>query len=384
MKESEQPTCLVCQSQTLANIAPDFKLPGVTSDDKPWPSSTCVYFCENCAHVQKIPDKKWLKHRDAVYADYELYKLTEGKEHLAQGNDALLSRSEAVFNKLKNEIVIPESGRLLDFGCGNGAVLRFFGQRYKSWSLTGFDSDKSYGHEILSLAGVEAFYSQGLDQIAPGFDLITAFYVMEHVTQPVDLLLQLRHLLSDSGLLAIVVPNFLENPFDLMIVDHCSHFTPNILALLGNQCGFEIVKVATHWVPRAVVTVFSKNSTELKHEAQPVLPMRQRAVYNIKWLEDIVFLAQEEAKADNFGLFGTATAGSWLAGLLNERVSFFVDEDPRRIGKNHLGLPILRPRDVPEAATVFLGLPHSLALKIRSKLASAFPRIKFILPPIHQ
>ena len=37
----------------------------------------------------------------------------------------------------------------------------------------------------------------------------------------------------------------------------------------------------------------------------------------------------------------THCAGTWLAGKVRDDVHFFVDEDPARIGKQHLGILIL-------------------------------------------
>jgi hypothetical protein len=48
-----------------------------------------------------------------------------------------------------------------------------------------------------------------------------------------------------------------------------------------------------------------------------------------------------------FGIFGTSIAGTWLYGELGDRTSFFVDEDPARAGKAHLGVRIIAPPNVP-------------------------------------
>ena len=48
-------------------------------------------------------------------------------------------------------------------------------------------------------------------------------------------------------------------------------------------------------------------------------------------------------------MFVTAVAGTWLAGSLGGMAAFFVDEDPSRTGKHHVGLPVLAPQEVPRA-----------------------------------
>jgi hypothetical protein len=62
-----------------------------------------------------------------------------------------------------------------------------------------------------------------------------------------------------------------------------------------------------------------------------------------------------------FGLFGTAISGMWVYGALRDKVSFFVDEDPSRVGNSFEGLPILSPSQAPAGITVFVPLLPKVA-----------------------
>jgi len=85
-------------------------------------------------------------------------------------------------------------------------------------------------------------------------------------------------------------------------------------------------------------------------------------------LQRILAKVEPLAKRDNFGLFGTAIAATWLDAQFNRAARFFVDEDLNRVGKTHLGRPILSPANVPEGATIFVALPQPLAGNVADRL----------------
>jgi hypothetical protein len=90
-------------------------------------------------------------------------------------------------------------------------------------------------------------------------------------------------------------------------------------------------------------------------------------------------IACQVATQGEFGLFGTAVAGTWLRNELGDAVSFFVDEDDYRIGKEFMSLKVYHPRDVPSAWHVFIAFPFSIAIDIWKRLKS-YPA-QFHLPP---
>jgi 2-polyprenyl-3-methyl-5-hydroxy-6-metoxy-1,4-benzoquinol methylase len=98
------------------------------------------------------------------------------------------------------------SGRLLDFGCGNGAFAQHM-------STAGFDA---VGVEPFSLGAthtadrlklIRAPFEQVAGELG-SFDVITLWHVLEHLRQPVEVLQRLATHLSPGGLIVISVPNF--------------------------------------------------------------------------------------------------------------------------------------------------------------------------------
>jgi hypothetical protein len=101
---------------------------------------------------------------------------------------------------------------------------------------------------------------------------------------------------------------------------------------------------------------------------------------HVAWLNDQVQAVQRLAReSPRFGIFGTSISGTWLYGVAGEAVKFFVDEDPQRIGRTHMGMPILRAEDIPEGADVFVPLIPEVAASVARRLAKA--NVRFHTPP---
>ncbi len=102
---------------------------------------------------------------------------------------------------------------------------------------------------------------------------------------------------------------------------------------------------------------------------------------NVRWLAGLISRAQEAAaESATFGIFGTSIAGTWLGSALADKVAFFVDEDPNRIGREFMGKPILGPDAIPVGASVYLALAPVLAKEIGKRLAAANRDVHYVLP----
>jgi hypothetical protein len=69
----------------------------------------------------------------------------------------------------------------------------------------------------------------------------------------------------------------------------------------------------------------------------------------------------------------------WLYGALRGKVSFFVDEDPSRIGNSFEGVPILAPSQAPPGSTVFVPLLPDVARRVASRHAGS--KVAYLEPP---
>jgi hypothetical protein len=139
------------------------------------------------------------------------------------------------------------------------------------------------------------------------------------------------------------------------------------------------------WIPKEITMVLhAGNSQEegYKLKSEQCDDLLYLVSHNLLWLNRVIEKAKRIARqSSNFGIFGTAIAGTWLGGVLGESVNFFIDEDPLRVGKRHLGLPVLLPSEVPSESCVYLVLPSLLANQVYRRLRKSQPHLKLILPP---
>ena len=346
--------CRLCGAGVIADLRSS-QLPGASSDDKPRPACPPLTVCQNCGHVQKMVSPAWQEEIRRIYAQYDMYQNADGEEPLILGAGLPRGRSDALLQALGD---LPPTGRLLDFGCGHGSFIKTIQQAHPGWTAAGFDSNPSYREEVMSIPGVESY---DIEKLPEGpFDLITAIYVMEHVTHPVQTLLDLKARLTDDGRLMFVVPHFVYNAFDLMVVDHLSHFTHSAVAQMAQRAGFEIETLLEDCIPRALVVILRPGTSALPCPEIPSLDA------SLGWLCEVRKQLEDQGEV---GVFGTGTASAWCAGVLGERAQFYVDEATNRVGRQHLGKPILAPAQVPTGATIYVGLPMDIARRIGERLA---------------
>lgn len=373
--------CLFCAGDTLLSIDRYRFIPRITSDCRSFESGGELYVCAECGGIQKIPNKKWLDEISIIYNDYAAYSLASGEEQLVLDASTGIprKRSDVLMTRLATTAKLPPVTRSLDVGCGHGVTLEAMSRTFPKWHLYGYEIGTGNLDRLRSIAGFEKLYTESLDLVPGHFGFISMIHSLEHFANPFDTLCELRRKISDDGVMFIEVCNVDENPFDLVVADHLTHFSPLSLARLLERAGFRVIEIATDWIKKEIsllaapgVTVRMSNST--KENA-----VFERVLADIGWLEFLLTEAHRTAAGSHlFGVFGTSIAATWLATDLAEKIDFFVDEDTNRIGKTYMGKKVLSPAQVPVASTVFLALAPILAERVRKRL-SDFPW-KFFVP----
>lgn len=143
-------------------------------------------------------------------------------------------------------------GRLLDVGCGNGAMLRLMQDR--GWRVEGIDVDP----EAVSNArakGLKVHHGSLLEQefLDGTFDAIVMNHVIEHVPEPDGLLRECHRILKVGGRLVIVTPNvssmlhkkFRQKWRGLEPPRHLHLFTRSSLQILALNERFTVVSLWT-------------------------------------------------------------------------------------------------------------------------------------------
>jgi SAM-dependent methyltransferase len=270
----------------------------------------------------------------------------------------------------------------LDIGCGNGWTLKAFSLQ-GGWRLQGLELNDRNLQLLESINGFETLHTCEMHDLPEQFDVLSMVHTLEHFAEPLATLRKLRSKLAPAGRLFVQVPNAEVNPFDYLIADHMMHFTPLSLGSLVAAAGYQ-VDCLSIWVPKELSLV----AQAALHAPTAPAPAPAAAIIDaveaqISWLRRFMDAASEVSTEDRagreFGLFGTSIAGTWLAGVLGDRVTFFVDEDPHRVGRTHMGRPILSPSQVPPRSVVFIALTPAVAAPIAERFSSSGLDLR--LPP---
>lgn len=143
-------------------------------------------------------------------------------------------------------------GKLLDVGCGYG----FFLQEMKSrgWQVKGIEISQ-HGRQYAKRTWNLEIFSEPLENLQlpeNTFDVVTLFYVIEHVLEPLDLLKAVRRVLKPTGLVLLRWPHTtpivkllgpLSRRLDLYHTPyHLYDFSSETIKKLLKQAGFRSVE----------------------------------------------------------------------------------------------------------------------------------------------
>ncbi len=330
--------------------------------------------CKRCGCVQKRTDANWYRHIQNIYAEYSIYRLSGGKEQIVFDPESGTQKSRS-FKFLEHvfDLIKPgTTGRLLDVGCGNGALLRAFSCFAPNWSLSGIEKNDMHKSNVEALENVDSFYTCSPLEVTGNFNIISLIHVLEHIPNPLEFLKNLFHKLIPDGILLIEVPDYSQNPVDLLICDHCFHFTLKTLSFLLHQSGYEILSARTDWIPKEISIIARKsgiqNITQFKSCNYDPVPVLNSPV---EWLKSALSTAQNLSSEKSFGVFGTSIAAAWLYGQLNGSIDFFVDDDQDKTGKMMFGKPIFSANNVPSSSHVLIALPDIIAKPIKRRIDSS-------------
>lgn len=149
-----------------------------------------------------------------------------------------------------SEILQKPTGKLLDVGCGGGWLLSYAASH--GWEALGIEASRSTWNVASARAPVllGSFPEVDVSQHAP-FDAIHMKLVMEHVSEPFDILRAAHAVLRPGGVLVVQVPNdfnplqlaarklLSKDPWWVVHPVHVNYFNFESMERVLKRCGFE-------------------------------------------------------------------------------------------------------------------------------------------------
>lgn len=206
-----------------------------------------LWRCSNCSLVLLDTDKPMADFFDDIEEEF----FSDG---YLRRRDVFAERF--LLNKARNRLKVirrfcPE-GRLLDLGTGTGELLPV--AREMGYEVEGLDYSKSLVDYARTQYGITVHHGDLSSVDLPHqYDVVVMNHVIEHVTNPVETLKQIKNILIPGGVLYLATPNIdcwesaiqgwgCYEPY------HLWYFSPSSIQRLINNVGLEIIETHT-WEP---------------------------------------------------------------------------------------------------------------------------------------
>jgi len=206
-----------------------------------------IFRCRSCG-VQFMNPRYTDQHLADYYSHYTKNE-PEWDEPLQYGHNFYLELLENY---------LPSKGLLLDIGSGKGHLLAAALRR--GWNAMGYEIDCTLAKKLATNLGTEVQCGDfpKLNWQEGRFDAVVMHHVLEHLKDPRQYLQAIHHMLRDSGILFIALPNinslssrtkFLLEKLHLRTKNigayydtshHLFYFTPRTLKYTLSGFGFEV------------------------------------------------------------------------------------------------------------------------------------------------
>jgi ubiquinone/menaquinone biosynthesis C-methylase UbiE len=236
-------SCIICDNRELL---PKFQLTDYLLDNDQ--VQTSYVQCSNCGLIfqnPRIPQQEINKYYPPEYDSYqsENFDNPDFRSRLSQYG---LSKRRKFVNNIK------DGGKLLDVGSATGNFLREM-QNSSGWDLFGVEINEHAAKTAQQQFSLNVFHGEINQANYPNnfFDIVTLWDVIEHLSDPQSVLLEVHRILKNDGVLIFRIPNgsswdaklFGKYWFGLDAPRHYYVFNQQTITKLLDLAGFRITNV---------------------------------------------------------------------------------------------------------------------------------------------
>ena len=282
------------------------------------------------------------------------------EEHMVHDTDSdgMFPLSEVQANIITQELSDRSNIRgVLDIGCLDGKLLVSLDKRFKAERFLGFDVDQRAGfpHDL----GIE-FTQEPIDNISGAFDLILLSQSIMYIPDLQDLFKSISRLLTPQGIVFIQVPDLSQKPCAAILGDQYHYFSKSSIRSMLSHFNYECSFFTNTPFPKDILLFaeakdFKSANPDNKLNQENTL-LHEITSYLSSMADNIRGLIGE---SNNFAILGTTIDASFAYHLIPDRVLFFVDENPKKVGTTFLGKPVLHPQSMAENDVVIIPMGKS-------------------------
>jgi 2-polyprenyl-3-methyl-5-hydroxy-6-metoxy-1,4-benzoquinol methylase len=243
-KSLDSATCMLCGNEGVIFVN------NLRDDNSRW-----VVRCNACGHIQVYPlpeldeDVNYYKENYEKNADYTK------AGYFNESDIKLMNKFEdwARYYVQSVKPVISSNQKILEIGSGYG----WFVEKMKNegYIIDGVEVGQDRAQLAYHRSGIKLinhnFMFTPLETMSENYDVICMFHVLEHISDPLKFLNNVKKCLKPFGKLIVEVPNYDDYIKQLSLAynnavyfrAHLSYFTPDTLTATLGKTGFSEIKI---------------------------------------------------------------------------------------------------------------------------------------------
>ncbi|MBA4058743.1 MAG: methyltransferase type 12, partial [Marivirga sp.] len=234
--------CNVCGNFLEDKIYDAIASKSLTSLSVAASNPTEVYFCHNCEHLQTLEYGD-----ESTYYDVSYNILTESEEEdqiYMIKNGEPIYRTEHQVSTLLSKVDMYDGIQILDYGCAKSSTMAKLLLIHENADIHLYDVSSNYLPFWDKFLDQSKWSTYSIPENWIGkFDLVTSFFSLEHISNLKDVISKIKTTLKKGATFYAVVPNFMTNIADLIVIDHPNHFTKSSISHLLSVNGFVVENI---------------------------------------------------------------------------------------------------------------------------------------------
>lgn len=333
-------------------------------------AKTEVYYDKEIAHLYT---KETLNLEEYYDNEYKVDIESEDKDSLyGIINGEKIYRTQYQLDLFTEKVEIKNNMKILDYGSAKGLFLKKLIEKISIEPYL-FDITTKYKEFWLKTFNQEncSFYNLK-DEWKNSLDIVTSFYVFEHVKDPLTELKNIYQVLKEDGTVYIQVPNVYNHIADFICIDHLHHYSKISLTHLLNQSGFEVISIDDTSYEGALIIVGQKKTNIKTYNFlnEDYTFYETKAVEMSKYWQTLsskinTFYKQNSTK--KAALYGAGFYSTYILSHLpkDNNIAYAIDQNPHLHSQKFNNLDVIPIDKVSEDIEVlYVGLNPKMAKEI--------------------